>query len=406
MLFQIFNMYVGGKSASKALDNAARFLRDGDWRSALEEYREAVRFYLGERKGEQAMVAVLDVLEREGFDTGNLYAQYLGLAEWSSKHIKGPGKGAGQHLFELIVPFAGRSAHREDMLALQSRAEDVAEQLGLFWNSLPHLVEARRTRDEVDAQRPLLSPSVLRALMVEIQPSEGESVAEARHRLVESLADNYRAGASTFSLMEEVDSLRVGGIISAELSDRLVDVLLSLPSPAGYRGQTVRMWRPLERLSAEQLEHRRRVHTGMVSRRAPAGRALRTSAPDERGRRLSGKPIVYWLVLAYAWLWIALAPIMLLGGVGAAVTGELDGFGIVFSVLVPAAALGSSLMTLVALRKRDGSARLWACVSAMVTVPLCLGFVHTFVLVFANINALPAWLEENRARRLEVEPAL
>ncbi len=209
MLFQIFNMYVGGKSASKALDNAARFLRDGDWRSALEEYREAVRFYLGERKGEQAMVAVLDVLEREGFDTGNLYAQYLGLAEWSSKHIKGPGKGAGQHLFELIVPFAGRSAHREDMLALQSRAEDVAEQLGLFWNSLPHLVEARRTRDEVDAQRPLLSPSVLRALMVEIQPSEGESVAEARHRLVESLADNYRAGASTFSLMEEVDSLRV-----------------------------------------------------------------------------------------------------------------------------------------------------------------------------------------------------
>ncbi len=97
---------------------------------------------------------------------------------------------------------------------------------------------------------------------------------------------------------------------------------------------------------------------------------------------------------------------MLLGGVGAAVTGELDGFGIVFSVLVPAAALGSSLMTLVALRKRDGSARLWACVSAMFTVPLCLGFVHTFVLVFANINALPAWLEENRARRLEVEPAL
>jgi hypothetical protein len=401
MIFQLIGMFVGGARARKAKDNAARFLRDGDWRSALEEYREVARFHLGERKGEEAMVAVLDVLEREGFDTGNLYVQYLGLAAWSSKHIKGPRKGVGQHLFELIVPFAGRAAHQDDMKALQWRTEDVFEQFGLFWSELPHLVEAGRTRDEAFVQRPLLSPNMLRALLTGIRPAEGETEAEARRRLVESLPSHYRAGDSTESLMEEVDSLRAGGVIGVQLSDRLVDVLLALPTLAGDQGGAVRMWRPWDKQDAQQLVTRRQHHSGLVNRRAPAGVAQRTAPLQGAGTSSNRRPTAYWVVMLGAWIWIVLGAFLLLPFLfGAGAELAESGFDYFMMAGVPSMALVCSVLALLSLRKRSQAALRWAWATAAVTCLFCVGFIHLFILFAVDGSELTRWLIDEQERRL------
>lgn len=245
-------LFLGGFGKRRALEDASRRLQDGDWEGAIEELRGAAHWGLGTDGGERALVAVLDVLEAQGFDVSGVHADYLGLASLSDSEIKGQGgvKGA--------VDFWVGSA-KDEAFRLQGAQEVINSQFDRFWDSLPHLRAARK--ELAIEERPILSPDMLAPLVAEPEQEGDEGRSAAGLRVVRGLGGRFRVGAARSELMGEAHRLRASGAISDVVADALVSALIDLPGP-GDRGPS-QLWAPSS-LSEAALRQRRRSLSGLI----------------------------------------------------------------------------------------------------------------------------------------------